>query len=825
MASSSTGIVATKQLVAHVPGQFDAAFVVSRGDIPAIRNVGDDDVCYQAPPPANTHKMYMCVFYCGPPRAEQLMTNTGTHQNPRWMCKPCNNARKAIEWMANKASDGQLKQILDEMKKNDPEAWKAKVRAVRVRDPAEPAGLSGLDNISARKSAISAFCQTLRQIVGITEEVPVIWLKRNQFISHMANVENVKDEKEADKVWLEHVRNRDIQRRGEGDNLQLAVNLPPRSVGFRTRALERSIQRQHGLESVSQAEKAIESVASVGAGQASLSSSVFGPMGDVFKVGASGSVDLDPAASVGFFAGAMVAPPASAAVSLEDFAPYGTSSGGEGKRGLAACVSDPANPKRPSKRPRFARSGVTGEVEEGIKWAKQLVKIAHSQYGLARVNLAKQVELVAAKTCAVVDADTKGQCARYQVLLQSIHKVTDGSTTWTASNMQAKKDSLQKDIDALKNLASDLGMKLANMKSHAKEAKEAKMKEERQSSFARERKLRGYFSAGAPPVLCRWLYSVEAIGYSVVDDGSKDELALEDTPDDASNSVKEVKRNVVLVNIDWHDAAQVIDASKPTIFQKDCKGPGQALAHLPEALGKHRIHTAIDKMEDFLRNKQIQAASSGENQETIGMLRLPPKGAGQDTLEAMTWVPEQWKKEGIVPEATRSYGAPWLLTGQPGSVRFQDESWAFPGMGRYLHVVSGAVILVTFCYEVFGGAMDFILTLALKTFSEFATKEFRVATLSTGCGAWIPYGWKPMLVTPVNEMQSSQVIDAVYFAGAFLKAHENRESLIAHNRDIADIEIARGNKPWDSIGQPFLDWLRDIDPPDADDLEEQKDVD
>ena len=117
MASSSTGIVATKQLVAHVPGQFDAAFVVSRGDIPAIRNVGDDDVCYQAPPPANTHKMYMCVFDCGPPRAEQLMTNTGTHQNPRWMCKPCNNARKAIEWMANKASDGQLKQTLDEMKK------------------------------------------------------------------------------------------------------------------------------------------------------------------------------------------------------------------------------------------------------------------------------------------------------------------------------------------------------------------------------------------------------------------------------------------------------------------------------------------------------------------------------------------------------------------------------------------------------------------------------------------------------------------------------------------------------------------------------------
>ena len=56
-----------------------------------------------------------CVFGCGPPRPVTHMTNTATHVSPRWMCRPCNGARKAIEGQCNK--DPQLKASLIKLKK------------------------------------------------------------------------------------------------------------------------------------------------------------------------------------------------------------------------------------------------------------------------------------------------------------------------------------------------------------------------------------------------------------------------------------------------------------------------------------------------------------------------------------------------------------------------------------------------------------------------------------------------------------------------------------------------------------------------------------
>ena len=827
MAGASSASVAAKQIVAFQADNLDNQSMVSAGEQLVLRASGED-VIYQAPAPANTHKMYLCVYDCGPARPDFLMTNTATAQNPRWMCRPCNNARKALEWMANKDKSGQLKSALDDLKKNDPEAWKAKVRATRIRDPAEPAGLPGVDSLGARKASVNSFTHTLRQTVGISEQVSVTWLKFNQFIAHMANVENIKDESQARKLWEEHVKNRDIQRRGEGKTLEIAVSLPAVTVGYRSREMERTFRREHAVESISQAEKAIENLGTVGAGQASLSSSAFGSMGEAFKVGAAGSADLDPAASAGFSSGPLAAPPSSAVVAIEDFAPYGTSSGGQGKRGLAACVSDPGNPKRSAKRGRFTRSGVTGEVAEAAAWAKNAAKAAHSQYGLARVNLSKQINALAVKASTELPEDVTRDCKRYQALLTKISLCSETASKWTASNILEKKTAIQRDIAELSQLAVLLSDKLGQLMVQSKADKEQKAKEERTSAINRERKIRGYLSSNSPAVLCRWLYSIEAIGCDGKSAGKTIAPPLEESVDEEVSS--EVSHNIVVRNLEWHKDSQAIDPQKPAIFLKDCKGVGETLGHLPDALGKQRVQQAIDKMVDFLHSNQAAAASSDDLFEPVGMLRMPPKGGGQDTVEALTWVPEAWKKNGMVPEALRSYGAPWLLTGQPGSCRYGDATFAFPGIGRYLNVVAGAVILVMFPYvaiEERGASMamssDFLFSLALKTFTEFANSEFRVATLVTGCGAWVPYGWKVFLVTPVNEPQCSQVMDVVYFAGDMTKALPNRASLMSFNRGLTSTAVCEGNKPWDTIGQPFLDWLDIVNPgserPESQDVE------
>ena len=65
---------------------------------------------------------------------------------------------------------------------------------------------------------------------------------------------------------------------------------------------------------------------------------------------------------------------------------------------------------------------------------------------------------------------------------------------------------------------------------------EVKSKAEKAATVLRERKIRGYLTAGAPPVLVRWLYHIGAI--CVVQDINEEEAAtIEENVDENSQSV------------------------------------------------------------------------------------------------------------------------------------------------------------------------------------------------------------------------------------------------------------------------------------------------
>ena len=77
-----------------------------------------------------------CVFDCGPARHHTLCTNTGTRASPRWMCQPCNGARKAFEYAASRSSSPvEARLAIKRLKETDPEQCKAKVRAARIKCP------------------------------------------------------------------------------------------------------------------------------------------------------------------------------------------------------------------------------------------------------------------------------------------------------------------------------------------------------------------------------------------------------------------------------------------------------------------------------------------------------------------------------------------------------------------------------------------------------------------------------------------------------------------------------------------------------------------
>ena len=102
--------------------------------------------------PEASEKMTYCWFDCGP--AAPIGSFTQSNDRAARKCHPCYNAERAIRSAARAkhAPKGQ-KAALDKLIKEDPELWKAKVRAVRL----DPNGGQGLESKAARRSATYNF--------------------------------------------------------------------------------------------------------------------------------------------------------------------------------------------------------------------------------------------------------------------------------------------------------------------------------------------------------------------------------------------------------------------------------------------------------------------------------------------------------------------------------------------------------------------------------------------------------------------------------------------------------------------------------------------
>ena len=236
----------------------------------------------------------------------------------------------------------------------------------------------------------------------------------------------------------------------------MAVAAVAVSVGYRARESGCEVSKAEGLESAQQVEGALDILANYGSEQAALSSNTFGSAGEPFRVGASASADGDPLGTSGL--PAMPAAPvlASTVVDVEDFAPYGSSSGGQGSRALTAGASDPANPRGTKRRRGSNRLGITGEVADAADDAKSFAKATYKAFGLNKVHMAKQLEQLVAKTEVPVDESLRTACARYEVLLLSIDRKAKAATSWTASEIKENIDELNKFNAELDSLNDEL---------------------------------------------------------------------------------------------------------------------------------------------------------------------------------------------------------------------------------------------------------------------------------------------------------------------------------------------------------------------------------
>ena len=216
-------------------------------------------------------ELVACVFDCGPPRPKCFLTNTGNKRSARWTCHPCNSARKAMGSVDGK--NPATKDALSKLKSENPEAYKAKVRSMRIRLPEEGPNAPGVDSIAGRRAAMATFTTKLSQKVKVSEETEQQWMSKNEYFAHLEQRYRKKFQSSAeeDKMWDSLLKNDQILKQGQGEFVEILVTVANKIIASRERTYTREIDHKAILDSQKELEAAIAEVRGTGSGQTALS--------------------------------------------------------------------------------------------------------------------------------------------------------------------------------------------------------------------------------------------------------------------------------------------------------------------------------------------------------------------------------------------------------------------------------------------------------------------------------------------------------------------------------------------------------------------------
>ena len=150
-----------------------------------------------------------------------------------------------------------------------------------------------------RRNAVATFAANLVQYLDVREEVPVLWLKEAEYIAYFQRKQNLSMEAATEK-WKRDKANSDIARRGEGEQLRLAVEAPPCTIATRGRRLERGISSQVSVYNQGDLQRQLEQVTGFGHADTFLTGQ-FGSAAEVLRTGATATTSERPTSAANAF--------------------------------------------------------------------------------------------------------------------------------------------------------------------------------------------------------------------------------------------------------------------------------------------------------------------------------------------------------------------------------------------------------------------------------------------------------------------------------------------------------------------------------------------
>ena len=280
-------------------------------------------------------------------------------------------------------------------------------------------------------------------------------------------------------------------------------------------------------------------------------------------------------------------------------------------------------------------------------------------------------------------------CISYDALVNEVAGFKSKAKVWSASTVTAGSAQLQAKVAQLEKFHTDMEEFITEANELVVNAKKLKAAEDKEESKKRERALKSFALEGLQTVWLRLMWEVQMV------------TAREDNSASSENPLGSLVVDDSLVPAAAEAAPAPVVPYRPTIPQVGTNAP----RHLPWTVkpGVETSGAAVLKATDALNTERVNtyvAQSIGyyaKHRSSGAVKRMPPKGAGAggDTFESLKWVPEPWVRLELVPEALREHGSPWLLSTKAAGARFMNSGIPCPGIGHFLIVVTGTVIVIT----------------------------------------------------------------------------------------------------------------------------------
>ena len=661
-----------------------------------------------------------CEFQCGTVRAVSELFRTNSRARP--VCYPCHAAKRAIAAAVsnNPAAKAALKQLMAE----DPDGYRAKVRACRV----EP-GAASVD-YAQRRAAISSSVKSLTQRVGIETFSEFVWLRKSQFVARLT-VDGWAPDAAAAK-WDSMSRDPGVEKMQlPGEELRLAVQENPRTRVYRGRDLSVTVSGATPIDSTSAADEALAGMASVGTGVGSLTSPLMGSFGAVCRPGAAAaSGQVLPMVE-------MAAPPTEMVLPASTFAgPVPAVS--DDPRCLKRSVSEAADEVGGLRKrvKSAALGGVTGQLlqyrRDGLADGKALVE----RYGNKANNMAKRAEQAYQKIKVEMPDDEVSLVKKYNEAVAQARAVLQSVKEWTLTDAPDRLRLMGTLSDDLKSLSDLLAVAIERCQEKHSEARKEVAKKNAAAAKIRGRATMLYKSC--PDNLIRYLYDQGAL---VPAASASAEDAVPDH--ESAYGLKSTFKCQSAENDHF-------DTKSPVLFS--LKADGSASGHPPcgliGAIGESVFVAAAQGC------RKVAAATG-----TCSCKRLEPQGHPQDTIERLEWVPEQWTSTNRTPENLRGMGSPSCVSMLCGSCFSGDDGWPMVGVGQFLCMGQGQATVCLWPADTIlqrGASLakqwQFLYRdMHAKQFAEWADASMLFGRVHAGEVLWIPYGWYGAVVGRVSE--------------------------------------------------------------------------